>query len=84
MIGAGSRRAGRGRRDQLAGCRLGRRMEGLIMRIRRTILAPVILALSTAGALVTSPVLAVTAAAASASAAVASGTTAPAVTYYHG
>jgi hypothetical protein len=82
MIGAGNR-AGRGRRDQLAGCRLGRRMEGLIMRIRRTILAPVILALGTAGALVTSPVLAITAAATPASAAVTSAA-APAVMYYHG
>jgi hypothetical protein len=81
MIGAGNR-AGRGRRDQLAGCRLGRRMEGLIMRIRRTILAPVILALGTAGALVTSPVLAITAAT-PASAAVASAA-APAVMAYHG
>jgi hypothetical protein len=80
MIGAGNR-AGRGRRDQIAGCRLGRRMEGLNMRIRRTILAPVILALGTAGALVTGPVLA--AAATPASAAVTSAA-APAVMYYHG
>jgi hypothetical protein len=59
-------------------------MEGLIMRIRRTILAPVILALGTAGALVASPVLTVTAAATPASAVVASHTAAPAVMYYHG
>jgi hypothetical protein len=54
------------------------------MRIRRTILAPVVLALGTVGALVAGPVLAVTAAAAPAAAAVAVGPTAPAVTYYHG
>ena len=54
------------------------------MRIRRTILAPVILTISTAGALVTGPVLVVTAAATPASAAVASGTATPAVMYYHG
>jgi hypothetical protein len=51
------------------------------MRIRRTILAPLILTISTAGALVTGPVLAV---ATPASAAVASGTATPAVMYYHG
>jgi lysozyme family protein len=56
----------------------------VIMRIRRTILAPVILAIGTVGALVTGPVLAVSAAATPASAAVASGTAAPAVMYYHG
>jgi hypothetical protein len=55
----------------------------VIMRIRRTILAPVILALGTTGALIASPVL-VAAAATPASAAVASGTATPAVMYYHG
>jgi hypothetical protein len=54
------------------------------MRIRRTILAPVILALGTAGTLIASPVLVTAAAAAPAAAAVASGTATPAVMYYHG
>jgi len=54
------------------------------MRIRRTILAPVILALGTTGALIASPVLVAAAAATPASAAVASGTATPAVMYYHG
>jgi hypothetical protein len=52
------------------------------MRIRRTILAPVIMALGTAGALA-SPLLAITATATPASAAVTSAA-APAVMYYHG
>jgi hypothetical protein len=54
------------------------------MRIRRTIFAPVILALGAVGALGAAPVLVIAAAATPASAAVASGTATPAVMYYHG
>jgi hypothetical protein len=47
MNGAGNR-AGRGRRDQIAGFHLDWRMEA-IMRMRRTILAPLILTLGVLG-----------------------------------
>ena len=53
------------------------------MRIRRTILAPVILAISTAGALVTGPVVALSGAMAPASA-VAAAHVAPNVIVMHG
>jgi hypothetical protein len=53
------------------------------MRIRRTVLAPVILAIGTTGALVTSPVLALTTTAAPAVSAVAA-SAAPAIMPYHG
>jgi hypothetical protein len=55
-----------------------------VMRIRRNILAPVILTVGTIGSVVAGPVLALTTAAAPAGTAVAAGTAAPAVTYYHG
>jgi hypothetical protein len=55
----------------------------VIMRIRRTILAPVILAIGTAGALVAGPVLALTTAAAPAGAAVAV-SPAPDIVVMHG
>lgn len=74
-------RAGRGRRDQLAGCPPRSRME-IIVRIRRTILAPAILAIGATGALMAGPIL--SADATSVPAAVASGTAAPASMYYHG
>jgi len=53
------------------------------MRIRRNILAPVILTLGTVGSLVAGPVLALTATAAPATAAVAVGHAAPAVIVMH-
>jgi hypothetical protein len=55
----------------------------VIMRIRRTILAPAILAVGTVGALVAGPILAVTTAAAPAAAAVAVGAS-PNVIVMHG
>jgi hypothetical protein len=55
----------------------------VIMRIRRTILAPAILAIGTVGALVAGPILAVTTAAAPAAAAVAVGAS-PNVIVMHG
>ncbi len=55
----------------------------VIMRIRRTILAPAILAIGTAGALVAGPVLTLTATAAPAATAVA-GSATPAAMVYHG
>jgi hypothetical protein len=79
MIGTGSR-AGRGRRDQLAGCPPRCRME-VIMRIRRTVLAPAILAISATGALAVGPVLTVTTAA---PAAVAVSAAKPNIMAYHG
>jgi hypothetical protein len=54
----------------------------VIMRIRRTILAPGILAIGTAGALVVGPVLVITAT--PAAAVVASGVAAPNIMIYHG
>ena len=54
------------------------------MRIRRNILAPVILTLGTVGSLVAGPVLALTTTAAPATAAVATGHVTPAVVMYHG
>jgi hypothetical protein len=48
-----------------------------VMRIRRTILAPVILAIGTTGALVAGPVLAITATAATPAAAVAAASVRP-------
>ena len=54
------------------------------MRIRRNILAPVILTLGTVGSLVAGPVLALTAAAAPATAAVAVGHASPNMAIYHG
>jgi hypothetical protein len=54
----------------------------VIMRIRRTILAPVILAIGTTSALVAYPVLAVTAAATPASAVVV-GSATPNMVVYH-
>lgn len=56
--------------EPVTGSPLGQRMEA-IMRIRRTILAPVILAVGTIGSLAAGPVLALTSAAAPASNAVA-------------
>ena len=63
MIGMVSR-AGRGRQDQLAGCPPRLTHGGPIMRIWRTVLAPAILTIGTACALVAGPVLALTTAAA--------------------
>jgi hypothetical protein len=54
-----------------------------VMRIRRTILAPAILAIGTTGALVVGPVLAITTAATPA-AAVAAGSVKPNLITYHG
>ena len=54
------------------------------MRIRRNILAPVILTLGTVGSLVAGPVLALTTAAAPATAAVAVGGAKPNVVIWHG
>jgi hypothetical protein len=54
------------------------------MRIRRNILAPVILTLGTVGSLVAGPVLALTATAAPATAAVATGHVVPLMQSYHG
>jgi hypothetical protein len=51
-------RAGRGRQDQLAGCSPRLTHVEAIMRIWRTVLAPAILTIGTAGALVAGPVLA--------------------------
>jgi hypothetical protein len=54
------------------------------MRIRRNILAPVILTLGTVGSLVAGPVLALTATAAPATAAVATGHAVPLMQGFHG
>lgn len=54
------------------------------MRIRRNILAPVILTLGTVGSLVAGPVLALTTTAAPATAAVAVGHATPNMVSYHG
>ena len=54
------------------------------MRIRRNVLAPVILTLGTVGSLVAGPVLALTAAAAPATAAVAVGHASPLMQSFHG
>jgi hypothetical protein len=54
-----------------------------VMRIRRNILAPVILTVGTIGSLVAGPVLALTTTATPAASAVAVSAT-PAVVYYHG
>jgi hypothetical protein len=54
------------------------------MRIRRNILAPVILTLGTVGSLVAGPVLALTTTAAPATAAVAVGSVTPLMVVHHG
>jgi hypothetical protein len=56
----------------------------VIMRIRRTILAPVILVIGTTGALAVGPVFAFTAAATPVTAALASGSAHPDMIVYHG
>jgi hypothetical protein len=55
----------------------------VVMRIRRNILAPVILTLGTVGSLVAGPVLALTTTAAPATAAVAVGTAKPLMIVHH-
>jgi hypothetical protein len=55
-----------------------------VMRIRRTILAPVILAIGTTGTLVAGPVLAITTTAATPAAAVAAASVRPDMVYYGG
>jgi hypothetical protein len=55
-----------------------------VMRIRRTILAPAILAIGTTGALIAGPVLTLTASAATPAAAVAAGSVKPAYMVYGG
>jgi hypothetical protein len=67
--------------SKVVGIDLGKRM-GVVMRIRRNILAPAILTVGTIGSLVAGPVLALTTAAAPASSAVAVSFT-PAVIGYH-
>jgi hypothetical protein len=56
----------------------------VIMRIRRTILSPAILAIGTTGALIAGPVLAITTAAATPAAAVAAGSVTPDFMTYGG
>ena len=56
----------------------------VVMRIRRNILAPVIVTLGTVGSLVAGPVLALTTTAAPAAAAVAVGHATPNMAVYHG
>jgi hypothetical protein len=70
MIDTRPARAEWGRQDQFADCP-SRYAWRQIMRIRRNILAPVILAIGTVGSLVAGPVLALTPAAAPAGTAVA-------------
>jgi hypothetical protein len=67
--------------SKVVGIGLGKRM-GVVMRIRRNILAPAILAVGTIGSLVAGPVLALTTAAVPASSAVAV-SAAPAIMTYH-
>jgi hypothetical protein len=55
-----------------------------VMRIRRTILAPVILAIGTTGALVAGPVVAITTAAATPAAAVAAASVRPNMSTFGG
>jgi hypothetical protein len=57
---------------------------GVVMRIRRNILAPAILTLGTVGSLVAGPVLALTATAAPATATVVAGHAIPNVVVWHG
>ena len=67
--------------SKVVGTGLGKRM-GVVMRIRRNILAPAILTVGTIGSLVAGPVLALTTAAAPAATAVALSAH-PAVITYH-
>ena len=71
-----------GRRARVWALDLGKRMEA-VMRIRRNILAPAILAVGTVGSLVAGPVLALTTTAAPATSAVAISAK-PNMTVYHG
>jgi lysozyme family protein len=57
---------------------------GVVMRIRRNILAPAILAIGTVGSLIAGPVLALTTTAAPATVAVASGHASPDMVGLHG
>ncbi len=81
MIGAGASAPGVAAETSSQAVRFGIRMEA-VMRIRRTILAPAILAIGTTGALLVGPVLAVTSA--TPAAAVAAGVAKPNAMVYHG